>query len=58
MSWPDVMSMGGYAFYVWGSYALTLVAMSAEVWLLLRRHKAWQVDVEAAALRGNRQTRV
>jgi heme exporter protein CcmD len=32
--------MGEYAFYVWGSYALTLMAMAGEVVLLLRRRRA------------------
>jgi heme exporter protein CcmD len=32
--------MGGYAFYVWGAYGLTLLAMSLEVFALVRRHKA------------------
>ena len=29
--------MGGYAFYVWGSYLVALVFLGGEVWLLLRR---------------------
>ncbi len=29
--------MGGYAFYVWGSYLVALIVMGGEVWLLLRR---------------------
>lgn len=40
MSWSDFFSMGGYAGYVWGSYAVALVAMGGEVILLLRRKKA------------------
>ncbi|CAN5730815.1 MAG: heme exporter protein CcmD [Pyrinomonadaceae bacterium] len=31
--------MGGYAFYVWGSYLVTLLLMGGEVLLLLRRGK-------------------
>jgi len=31
--------MGGYAFYVWGSYLVTLVAIGAEVIALVRRKK-------------------
>jgi heme exporter protein CcmD len=36
--------MGEYAFYVWGSYALTLMAMTGEVVLLLRRRRARRDD--------------
>ena len=40
MSWSEFFSMGGYAFYVWGSYAVALVAIGGEVILLLRRKKS------------------
>jgi heme exporter protein D len=40
MNWSEFFSMGGYAFYVWGSYVVALVAMGGEVFLLLRRRKA------------------
>jgi heme exporter protein CcmD len=29
--------IGGYPVYVWISYALTILAVSVEVWLLVRR---------------------
>lgn len=32
--------MGDYAFYVWGSYVLTLIALGGEVVVLLRRRRA------------------
>jgi heme exporter protein D len=35
----DFFSMGGYAFYVWGSYLVSLAAISAEVLVLVRRKK-------------------
>jgi heme exporter protein D len=38
-SWSDFFAMGGYAFYVWGSYAVTAVLMIAEVILVMRRHR-------------------
>jgi heme exporter protein D len=31
--------MGGYAFYVWGSYAVAALVIAAEVWVLLRRRR-------------------
>ena len=30
MNWPD-LSMGGYGFYVWGSYLFSLIAIVWEV---------------------------
>jgi len=39
-SWADFFAMGGYAFYVWGSYVVTAVLMIAEVILVMRRHRA------------------
>jgi heme exporter protein D len=32
--------MGGYGFYVWGSYIATLIVLGAEVLQLLRRKKS------------------
>lgn len=39
MHWPD-LSMGGYGFYVWGSYLFTLIAIVWEVVSLRQRKKA------------------
>jgi heme exporter protein D len=39
MSWAQFFDMGGYAFYVWGSFGVSLVLMGAEVLLLRRRRK-------------------
>ena len=36
-SWPDFFAMGGYALYVWGSYAVTAGLIAVEVILLVRR---------------------
>ena len=33
----EFLSMGGYAFYVWGSYAVAFAALALEVALLVRR---------------------
>ena len=44
MSWAsgsDFFAMGGYALYVWGSYAVTAGLIAVEViMLLVRRHSA------------------
>ena len=39
MHWPD-LSMGGYGFYVWGSYLVFLIAIVWEVVSLKQRKKA------------------
>jgi heme exporter protein D len=39
MNWPD-LSMGGYGFYVWGSYLCSLIAIVWEVVSLKNRKKA------------------
>ena len=36
-SMSDFFAMGGYAFYVWGSYAVTAAALAIEIALLVRR---------------------
>jgi heme exporter protein D len=40
MDWSKFFSMGGYAFYVWGSYVVALVLMGGEVALLFKRKKS------------------
>lgn len=39
MNWPD-LSMGGYGFYVWGSYLFALIAIVWELASLSYRKKA------------------
>ena len=43
MNWNsvgDFIAMGGYGLYVWGSFAMALVVMLAEVGQLAARRKA------------------
>jgi heme exporter protein D len=40
MNWSEFVSMGGYGFYVWGSYLAALLVLVGEVVLLMRRNKA------------------
>jgi heme exporter protein D len=43
MKWAsvaDFVAMGGYGFYVWGSYLVTAAVIAAEVALLVSRHRA------------------
>lgn len=39
MNWSEFFYMGGYAFYVWGSYVLTFVIIVAEVLMVVGRHR-------------------
>lgn len=39
-SWSDFWMMGGYAPYVWGSYAVTALLLALEVGLLAARRRA------------------
>ena len=39
MNWPD-LSMGGYGFYVWGSYIASLIFIVWEVVSLRQRKRA------------------
>ena len=43
MNWGSVaafIAMGGYGFYVWGSYGVTAVLIGVEIALLISRHRA------------------
>jgi len=43
MHWSSLsqfVRMGGYGFYVWGSYGVTLVLLGGEVLMLLKRRRA------------------
>lgn len=39
MNWSEFFEMGGYGFYVWGSYLTALLVLGGEVVLLMRRKK-------------------
>ncbi len=58
MNWPD-LSMGGYGFYIWGSYLASLIAIVWEVVSLKQRKKALTQQqqlskpVSAPVLRGS-----
>ena len=45
MNWPD-LSMGGYGFYVWGSYLFALIAILQ----LARFILGWEVSVNGVAI--------
>jgi heme exporter protein D len=39
-SWDAFLSMGGYGFYVWGSYAVTFALLASETGLLVSRKRS------------------
>ena len=39
MDWRDFFNMGGYAFYVWGSYLTALILIGGEVLAVNMRKK-------------------
>ncbi len=45
----DFFAMGGYAFYVWGSYGMTALVVVAEIVALIGRRKS---ALEEARLSG------
>jgi heme exporter protein D len=38
-SWSQFLAMGGYGLYVWGSYAVTVVVLAAEIVALFMRRR-------------------
>jgi heme exporter protein CcmD len=48
--WPD-LSMGGYGFYVWGSYLFALVLIVWELLSLRQRKKTVVTDEKSPAVR-------
>ena len=38
----EFFTMGGYAFYVWGSYGVTFALLAVEVVVLLKRKRETQ----------------
>jgi heme exporter protein D len=36
----DFWAMGGYGFYVWGSYGAAVVVIAVELWLLRARRRS------------------
>ena len=51
-SWENFLAMGGYAFYVWGSYLVTLGLIVAEIVLLGLRKSNALVRIRARGTTG------
>jgi heme exporter protein D len=46
MTWSEFFTMGGYGFYVWGSYLIAFLLMGGEVALLIKRTKSLRQRVD------------
>ncbi len=54
MNWAsaaDFWAMGGYAFYVWGSYAAVVAVIAIEIWLLSERRRRAVAEVRLETTR-------
>jgi heme exporter protein D len=54
-SWEHFLSMGGYGLYVWGSYAVTLALIAAEIVLVAKRRRNVLLELRASV--GQHDTR-
>ena len=48
MRWESLsafIAMGGYGFYVWGSYIVSAVVLAMEVWSLVVRHRRARQEI-------------
>ena len=52
-SWSEFFSMGGYALYVWGSYAVTAALVVVEI-VLLRSRRCTALAQAGASRPGER----
>ena len=39
-SWAEFWAMGGYGFYVWGSFGVTALVIVAEIWQVRAQRRA------------------
>jgi len=53
MNWSEFFNMGGYAFFVWTSYALTLVIVVANIVSPLMQRKKTIARIKRAIKREN-----
>jgi heme exporter protein D len=47
----DFWAMGGYAFYVWGSYGAVVAVIAIEIWLLKARRSSAVAEVKQETMR-------
>ena len=51
-SWNNFWAMGGYGFYVWGSYAMVVAVIAIEVWQLRARRRQALAELARDTARG------
>ena len=51
-SWSEFVAMGGYGFYVWGSFGVSAVVIAGEMLALRARRKALRQAARDAGTRG------
>ena len=59
MHWQSLehfLAMGGYGFFVWGSYAVAAVVIAAEIWALRHRRRAALAQVRTVAAASRRSS--
>ena len=49
-SFSEFIAMGGYGFYVWGSFGVTFLAMGLELWLVNKRRQRIAQAVKQEAI--------
>jgi heme exporter protein D len=57
-SWQEFLHMGGYAFYVWISYGLTLLVLAGLLLALWMRHRRLRQELVWRARREQRRNEV
>lgn len=55
MQWGSLenfLAMGGYGFYVWGSYGVAVAVIAAEIWALRHRRRVALAEAKRAVAAG------
>ena len=50
-SWDNFLRMGGYGFFVWGSYGMAMAILVVEVWQLKVRRRRAVTELQREAAR-------
>jgi heme exporter protein D len=50
-SWDNFLRMGGYGFFVWGSYGMAMAILVIEVWQLKVRRRRAVTELQREAAR-------
>jgi heme exporter protein D len=50
-SWDNFLRMGGYGFFVWGSYGMAMAILVVEIWQLKVRRRRAVTELQREAAR-------